>query len=389
MKPIPKTTPIETLRERITSLLHIPPEDRDVIDFILAVYVSNRMPGDPLWGMIVDASGGGKTELLRAFRKRTDSYFLSSLTDKTLVSGYRNPRGPKKDPSLLPQLNGKVLIIKDLSPLLSMRRETRNAIIGDLRDCYDGFSDHGRGNVGRMSYESKFSLIAATTLAIERFDAVDQELGERFVKFRMRSNENRAKVQRAIRNVGTDDSMREDIESALGQFLDSLPENCMDCSIPDDLQEALAVLSDLTATARSYVSRDRSHAVKYIPRPEVGTRLGKELAKLLVALAIVRGKQRPDVEDLHTVCRVAEDCLPPNRLLVLRNLRRSIKPLSVSRVSQEITLPWSTTKQTLEDLRVLGVVSGPSKESSLIDDDCLWHIAPEWDQSIQGLPLLL
>jgi hypothetical protein len=104
----------------------------------------------------VDASGGGKTELLSALQKRPSAYFLSSLPEKTLISGYRDPKHKDRDPSLLPQLDGKVLVIKDLSPLLSMRRESRNQILGDLRDAYDGFTDQGRGNLGRVYYTARF-----------------------------------------------------------------------------------------------------------------------------------------------------------------------------------------------------------------------------------------
>jgi len=37
---------------------------------------------------------------------------------------------------------------------------------------------------------------------VENFESVNQELGERFIKFRVRSGESQAKVQRAIANVG-------------------------------------------------------------------------------------------------------------------------------------------------------------------------------------------
>jgi hypothetical protein len=100
---------ISDLRDNVSRWLHIEPEDRDLIDFTLAVYRSNVIDGDPLWGLIIDASGGGKTELLRSFRKRPDSFFLASLTQNTLVSGYRDQERPDEDPSLLPKLDGKVL----------------------------------------------------------------------------------------------------------------------------------------------------------------------------------------------------------------------------------------------------------------------------------------
>lgn len=66
---------IGELRERLAKWLSIPQEDKELIDFCLAVYKSHQIPGDPLWGIIIDASGGGKTELLRSFRKRQDAYF--------------------------------------------------------------------------------------------------------------------------------------------------------------------------------------------------------------------------------------------------------------------------------------------------------------------------
>lgn len=342
-------SPIKSLRTSILEYLHFPPEDLDAIDFIFAVFVSNRMPGDPLWGMLVDASGGGKTEPIRSLRGKPDAYFMGKLTEKSLKSGYRDPKHPEKDPSLLPQLAGKVLIIKDFSPILSMRRESRNTIIGDLRDAYDGFTDDGFGNLGKVSYESRFSLLAGSTLAIERFSGVEQELGERFVKFRARGKDNRSKIRRAIGNTGLDDGWRKKIDAAVSEFLASLtPE--FPREIPGELLEPLAIVADFTATARSCVPRDRNHTLAYIPRPEVGTRLGKELAKLLLSLAWIRGKTQPDFEDFATVCRVAEDCLPPNRLNILAAICSK----------REHSLPDKTGRNTVDDLKTLGILASKS-----------------------------
>jgi hypothetical protein len=362
---------ITELRENLAKWLSIPTVDTELIDFCLAVYKSNELPGDPLWGIIIDASGAGKTELLRAFRKRSDAYFLSKLSEKTLVSGYRDPENPKADPSLLPQLNGKVLVIKDLAPLLSMRRDSRNAIIADLRDAYDGFTDQGLGNLGRVNYESRFSLLAASTQAIERADTMDQELGERFIKFRARAEDGIEKVRKAISNIGSDDSMRQDIEGAVSRFLDSLP-RATECVIPDSLRENLVALADLTAKARSSVARDRNGALLYRPKPEVGTRLGKELGKLLLALAAIREKPKPDFVDFATVRRVGEDCLPPNRLAVIAALSRG--PRRQSEVEKATSLPHATAARTLEDLQFLGVV----KRVKIAESSDGWSLVCDW-----------
>jgi hypothetical protein len=310
---------IERLRSDLARWLSIPAEDQDLIDFALGVYKSHDIPGDPLWAIIIDASGAGKTELLRAFRNRPDAYFLSNLTENTLVSGYRDPKAPTKDPSLLPELDGKVLVIKDLAPLMGMRSDSRSAVIAGLRDAYDGFTDQGRGNLGRLSYEARFTLLAASTLAIERTDTVEQELGERFIKFRARGADTKDKVRKAISNIGADSSMRHDIEGAISGYLDQLPK-VTEARIPTNLQEPLVDLADFIAKTRSHVARDRTGAIQYLPRPEVGTRLGKELGKLLLALAAIRRKDEPDNLDFSTVVRVAEDCLPPNRKAILNAL---------------------------------------------------------------------
>jgi hypothetical protein len=372
----PSTLPnIEKLRADLARWLSIPPEDRDVVDFALGVYKSHDIPGDPLWGIIIDASGAGKTELLRAFRNRPDAYFLSNLTENSLVSGYRDPKSPERDPSLLLELNEKVLVIKDLAPLLGMRAEARSAVIAGLRDAYDGFTDQGRGNLGRISYEARFTLLAASTLAIERTDTVEQELGERFIKFRARSTESRDKVRKAISNIGVDSSMRREIEGAVSSYLNDLP-TASRASIPPELKEPLVELAIFTAKARSHVARDRNGAIQYLPRPEVGTRLGKELGKLLLALAIIRGKEQPDWTDFGTVVRVAEDCIPPNRMAVLRALRFSDQTISACDVERETGLPHSTAFRTLEDLEVLGLV-----ESSAIgqyDQGRKWKLVTAW-----------
>lgn len=358
---------LDQLRARLTRWLSIPDEDTELIDFCLSVYKSHEIPGDPLWGILIDASGGGKTELLRAFRKRPDAFFLSKLTENSLVSGYRDPNKPT-DPSLLLQLKEKVLVIKDLAPLLSMRRESRNAIIADLRDAYDGFTDQGRGNIGKVSYEARFTLLAASTLAIERGDTVDQELGERFIKFRARGNRNAEKVRKAVSNIGVDGSMRQDVEESVSRFLACLP-RAETAAIPEALLESLVDLADFTATARSSVARDRNGVIEYLPRPEVGTRLGKELGKLLLALAIIRGKTTPDSADLATTRRVAEDCLPPNRLAVIRALRGR-GPLRMTDVESATGLPHTTVARTLEDLRVLGLASRTEND----DKTLMWEV---------------
>ena len=92
------------------------------------------------------------------------------------------------DHSLLPKLDGKVLVIKDFTALLNMPREARQQILGDLRDAYDGNAAKAFGtHVETRRYTSKFGIMAAVTGAIDKHAAVMQQLGERFLKLRLSS----------------------------------------------------------------------------------------------------------------------------------------------------------------------------------------------------------
>lgn len=374
-QPGPPITPqsIKDLRLSIRSWLIFPSVDMDIIDFVLAVYFSERMDGDPLWGMIIDASGGGKTELLRTLRDEPYAYFMSKMTDKSMFSMFRDSKHPE-DLSIIKDLDGKVFIVKDMAPLLETKADKRKAVFSDLRDTYDGFSDRASGMTGRMSYTAHFSFLAGCTKAIDQYTSMETELGERYLKIRARGDDAQTtihsadgkvthrpvrllKAERAGRTAGQEKEMREDLKRKVHDFLNlTIP---IPRHVPQSIERQLAALADFTARARSSVARERGGPVLYKPQAEYGTRLNKELTKLLLALAAIRGHSEPDNEDFATVQRVAEDSLPPNRLLVLNYLRskESAGCGNVAEIAEAVDLSENTTRLLLEDLRLLKIVN--------------------------------
>ena len=92
-------------------------------------------------------------------------YPLTSLTPQTLISGFVDEGKP--DPSLLPKLDGKILIVKDLTPLISGSADVRSAVLGQLRDAYDGSSAKAFGTGDVKRYESRFGMLFGVTPVIE------------------------------------------------------------------------------------------------------------------------------------------------------------------------------------------------------------------------------
>src|SRR5947207_2882958 len=105
------------------------------MDVALATIATGASEGEPVWFYIVGPPSSGKTEPLRAFKDLPSVFFLSSMSPNSLVSGFTTK---EEDTDLLPKLNGKTLLIKDFTVTLQMTASSRDALLGVLRDAYDG-----------------------------------------------------------------------------------------------------------------------------------------------------------------------------------------------------------------------------------------------------------
>ncbi len=53
---------------------------------VLGTIAANRMPGDPVWMLLIGPPGGGKTELLQPLAKLPHVHMASTLTEASLLS---------------------------------------------------------------------------------------------------------------------------------------------------------------------------------------------------------------------------------------------------------------------------------------------------------------
>lgn len=374
-KTCPTTIYLEDLKNRFKKWLHL--NDDEIIDILLATVLTNKFSGDPVWLFVIAPPGGTKTELLRAFTGE-GFYTVSTLTPHSLISGLKTQA---HDVDLLPQLNGKVLIIKDLTPILTMGDDDRNQIFSDLRDAYDGYVEKVFGSgVGKKGYRAHFGLIAGVTPAIDMYSSIHSLLGERFLKLRVRTDPSES-VKRAYKNAGREEQMRKELQEAVSGFLMYLKSQNLDISnfsISQDIEDKIIALSIILATVRSPVTRDRNKVVRFIPEPEIATRLLKQLKKLIMALALVRGRKEATEGDYETVKRVAMDSAPERRLKALfafKSLNATFVP--TKDIGEQAKLPTTSANEVLEDLWMLQLIRrqqhGGSYEWS-IKDKTLTHL---------------
>ena len=352
----------EELEATYRKWLYMP--DTKVLDIMFGTVFANRLSGDPVWVFFVAPPAGSKSELLMSLSRCDECYPLTSLTPHSLVSG--TSWGEGKDPSLLPQLDKKVLVLKDFTTILSMNYAARDEIFGILRDIYDGRTEKSFGNGLKREYKVKFGVLAGVTPVIETFSAMNQSLGERFLRYRLpldTQESEEAKIMKAISNVNCELKMRAELCQAAASVLarENPPDDLMPHFIDKYVPKVVA-LAQLSAWMRGVVDRDRfTQQVLYRPSSEVGTRIAKQLVKLAMGIGIYRGTRLLGLHEFDCIRHVAIDSCPQRIVMVVQALynakrKDELEMLKTKELVERTFLPNSTVLRILEDMNLLRLV---------------------------------
>lgn len=319
--------------------LHL--EHETDVDVILATAVASLFPGERLWLFVIGPPGSAKSELVRGFRGPS-VYTLDNMTDSTLVSGFHG----KRDNSILPALNNKLLVVKEFTPLLTKSHDKREAIFSQLRAIYDGTYSTAYGSgAGRREYNVSFGMIAAVTPAIDQHRAIHSILGERFLSLRLQTNAQKS-IDGTEKNHQQEQQMRAEIGAILEAFMSYYKETGVQ-HLPQrtpDMQK-LKGLALTIGQLRTPVHRDYRGQLHFTPVAEVGTRLYKQLLLLSQALILI------GAYDYSVIEGVARDCVLPDRLKVFDHLQA--QESTIPDVATGCRLPRSTASLYLEDLWLL------------------------------------
>jgi hypothetical protein len=294
------------------------------------------------------------------------SFFLSSLTTNTLMSGYRDPKSGK-DPSLLPKLDGRVLAVKDISPILQ-DRSTRDTIFSQLRDAYDGSAAKATGMTGVTEYESAFNGIFLATPIIDAYHSMHQQLGERFLSVRFNPRVDHKAPLMAVRNtlLGRDGTL-DTIKNRVQRFVTTLSVPRLSAiPLTAKIKEWTVNLSSFVCSLRTHVPRERDGVtVAALPQPEVATRLSTQLITYAAAIMVIMGKVNVDDDIRRALVWVARGSVSAVRIYVLFCLWKlqiglielDEEPWIPLRMLQDETrLGYRTVNQVLTDFHLMRIV---------------------------------
>ena len=146
--------------------------DLDAINTVLATAAVERLDGDSLWLLLVSGSGNAKTETVQALAGVGATITSTITSDGALLSG--SPKREKATDAtggLLRKIGNRgLLVIKDVTSILSMNRDTRGTVLAALREIHDGRWQRNVGTDGgrTLTWEGRLTIIGAVTTAWDR-----------------------------------------------------------------------------------------------------------------------------------------------------------------------------------------------------------------------------
>jgi len=354
--------------------VYVNKEFKDALALCCAIIHSSKLQGhqNPLWLFLVGPPSCGKTLILKCFRTCPNSFYRSRVTSKTLVSGFRTEDG--SDPSIIRKMIGRCFILKDFTEIITLPISEQEQIYGVLRGFFDGFVQVSYGNNLYREYDGYCSILAGVTPTIHKQSRVS--LGERFLKYQMirYGYDQERHVRRSLEKELTTEE-ESILQGTISDFMarpvteDDLPE------ITKDHENKIIALSQVIAHLRATVERNRDD-VLYRPYPEIGSRLSKQLIKLMQCLSIVYGVDVPDEACYDLVERVALDTATGWPQDVCIEISRHKEGIAKSNICDNLQISHSSVERSLNDLLDLGVIRYKKMESQTGRPARIWRLSP-------------
>jgi hypothetical protein len=286
---------------------------RAALSMVLASIYSNNLDGrEQVWLKIIGPPGCGKSTISNAV---SASDFVQSMSTFTgLFSGWKD--NDDKDPSLVPLISNRTLIVKDADALL--KQGNIEKIMSELRDFYDKNSTVRYGNRQMFNYQNVRSTFIL--MGTQHLRGADQSfLGERMLTVEMdvtekdqEEIENRVMKNALAESLGGKATMERDVMAGMKGWIDNHLKNTKpEVVINTDFVEPLRQMCRITALMRTQVDRDFKGKVRSPAIPELPTRLIGQMIKTAVSLTVVHELKEPD-EEVYNICKkVLKDTLNP------------------------------------------------------------------------------
>lgn len=351
----------------------------------LATVISTPLPDEQLWFRVIGPPSSGKTTIAECISAAEEYCFASSILTG-LHSGVRAQHAVgRAEPSLVPQMDGKCVVIKDADTLI--QTSNRDKILSELRDIYDG-STRARYRTGKTQqfFDHRSSFLLCGTDKLRGLNRTF--LGERFLDCDILGDSSARQylstaVNSAFSVLGESLAEVPKTNEAKGAFLHLLKRitygflkhqvhrlEIRDIKIPTHTQTVchrLESMAQLLSYARARIERGQGEELLYRTRTDVGARLGKQFVKLAVCLALVFDKPSIDSDIMEIVAKVFNDTATGFNYEIIQYLHASPHGRETWQMENELGLSASSVRRICNDLQELNIICrrlAPNKSGS-------------------------
>lgn len=346
-------------------------EDDTIIDVALACIIANRLQlGDPTWLVIIGASSGGKSQILRplAMTDRKYMHQIDDITENTFLSGGVAKGG--KDISFLNTQVGKsgMLSISDLTVLFSRNSESRNAILSQFRMLYDGEMTKRVGNKEEsIHWKGYIGVIAGSTPSIYSHMEEVSDMGERFMYFRMKPYDERKATKIALSRKSFGRKLDEELAELYGQYIVDVVRNADKnlIDITDEEQEHIIDIAVLSEKMRTVNKIDKyTKDIERIPTPAMPMRTALQITNFAKALKMMRGGELSEA-DIDILYWLGFSLANEEKRAVIKILCKSTYGMSAQVIADEIGLSTAVIKSVLQNLASTKIIDRSGEGNNL------------------------
>jgi hypothetical protein len=362
---------IHALLDEVTSS----PGSHDILELALgtalSLPVSQRDETALVWLLIVGPPADGKTFAVLLLKNAAGVYYLDTVTENFLASGYRDDKTGKPAPNLFKELDEKCIIIKELGTVFGLRADKVKKFLGDLQAIYDREYHKATGTVGTIHGKAAFTMVACVTPAtLHDHHEYMARIGPRFLTYRppqlteaeedeglgMLWDEKQAdKRKKLIADLRT--LTAEHLQECLRRSLKLEPET-------RSQQQSINRISQLVTCGRTlfhrqpvFLEEGKPRYEREISQQERPFRVQQQLRNLAQGLALAHQRTRVTEHELELVRRVAISSLPTDRGDVISLLPDHPAGLTVRACASGIHKSEDRAAQLLDELVRIGLLT--------------------------------
>lgn len=346
-------------------------EDTNIIDTSVASVIANSLKlGDPVWLIIIGASSGGKSQIIRPLSLSNKKFIhkIDDLTENTFLSGAKVKGGGNTSLLLREGGIGKhgIISISDLTVLLSKGGDSTGVILSQFRMLFDGeMTKHSGNQAEALHWEGYLGVIAGSTPSIYKAFENFSDLGERFIYYRMKEFDAEKATALALSRTLYGSELNDKLADAYGEYIKHMVTTYSehgDIPITDEVKKRLITISRFSETARTAVSYDWQGTVDRLPTPAYPMRVALQLVSITKAIILMKhnetGSYELGEEELSILDWVGYSLANEEKRACLKIIAHGEYdvPVSTQAIADEIGLDTNVVKNFVQNLSAVGIL---------------------------------